>query len=936
MSNHFIDINRNEPINVPGNCDGWLDENSPARFNAETITRLAGHFQTLPEAIVEQPETAITELPLLTEPELHQLLAEWNATKTDYPKDKCIHQLFEEQVARSPNAIALVFEDEQLSYQALNTKANRLAHYLRTQGVGPDTLVGICVERGPDMIIGLLGILKAGGAYLPLDPAYPKERLAFMIKDSAPVALLIKSGFFAQFEDRPETLTVICLNADPAPWQGQPDTDLNCQETGVNSGHLAYVIYTSGSTGQPKGVTMPHGALVNLITWQIRNARTASTARTLQYSPISFDVSFQELFSTWCGGGVLVLVDETTRHDPWILLQYLDQKHIERLFLPFIALEQLARSAVGKGHFPDSLREIITAGEQLRITPEICGFFEGLRDCQLVNQYGPSETHVVTAFPLPLRCTEWETLPPIGRPIANTQIYILDVYGEPVPVGVTGELYIGGAGVARGYLRRPELTSERFLADPFAEEPTYRMYKTGDLGRWLADGAIEFLGRNDFQVKIRGFRIELGDIEAVLRQHPQLREVVVGVYEPVPGDKRLVAYLVPEEDFMPNVSELREFLKKNMPEYMVPSAFVFLDALPITPNGKLDRKALPEPDQSRQVLDADFIAPRSPLEKQLAEIWSNVLRIDRVGIHDNFFEIGGYSLLAVKVVTEINKLLNIDLPFGAMYQSPTVEELGILIASGNHQSSWYSLVPIQKQGSRPPLFAIHTGLLDLPQYLGMDQPLYFLRYGLAAEISDRPLHLPKLENLASHYIKEMQQLQPQGPYYLMGFSFGGLVAYEMACQLFANGHQVNFVALLDTYLTTEKQRLSYHQIISNFFKLSPSQLLVLVKNKINYLLTPKDYGTDFWPHIDKDGPPLNYQPKIYNGRVTLFQASDTDSTFFSTVPPSQLWKELLGDRLEVQEVSGEHHDIVQEPQVKILVTKIKACMDKAINQRSVS
>jgi amino acid adenylation domain-containing protein len=669
-------------------------------FDASTITRLIGHYQTLLEGIIARPEARLSELLLLTKPERQQLLVDWNKTYSDYPKNKCIHQLFEEQVERTPDAIALIFEDQQLSYQILNTKANQLAHYLKTVGVGPDSLVGICLDRGIDMIVGLLAILKAGGAYVPLDSAYPKERLAFMLADSRPVALLINSENMKQFSDQSERLKLICLDAITAPWLQLPYSNLNSEHIGLHSEHLAYVIYTSGSTGQPKGVAMPHGALVNLITWQLKNTRVNSTARTLQYSPISFDVSFQEIFATGCGGGELVLVDELTRHDPLLLLKYLDKNRIERLYLPFIALEQIARSAVSNSFFPDSLREVVTAGEQLRITPEIRGFFAGLSDCQLVNQYGPTETHVVTAFALPLRSTEWETLPPIGRPIANTQIYILDSNGEPVPVGIKGELYIGGACVARGYLGRSELNVERFLVNPFIDEPLTRIYKTGDLARWRNDGMIEFIGRNDFQVKIRGFRIELGDIETGMRQHPQLREVVVSVYEPILGDKRLVAYLVPEKDSMPSASELRDFLKNTMPDYMVPSVFIFLEALPLTPNGKLDRKALPEPDQYRNDLTTEFIAPRSLLEKKLGEIWAEVLRHDRIGIHDNFFELGGHSLLATQVIVRIGEQLSVGLSLSSLFELPTIAELAKLIEKTEASESTHlkSIIRRPRQG----------------------------------------------------------------------------------------------------------------------------------------------------------------------------------------------------------------------------------------------
>jgi thioesterase domain-containing protein/acyl carrier protein len=547
----------------------------------------------------------------------------------------------------------------------------------------------------------------------------------------------------------------------------------------------------------------------------------------------------------------------------------------------------------------------------------------------LFNAYGPTETTVnSTIHALSADSLSWQS---IGRPIANTYSYILDANKQPTPIGLAGELYIGGVGIARGYLKQDDMTAERFLPDPFAKAADARMYKTGDLVRWLADGTIEFLGRNDFQVKIRGFRIELGHIEAKLAEHPAVREIAVLAYEDHDGLNRLVAYLVLKNDFMPNISELRDFLKSLLPEFMIPSAFVFLDALPLTANGKLNRKVLPQPDQNQYELEANFVAPRNSVEAQLAEIWCNVLKIDRVGIHDNFFELGGHSLLAVKMIIEVNKQFTIDLPLGTIYQSSNIEKLATILSSGNQQPLWYSLVPIQSQGSRPPLFAIHTiTLKEMPRHLGKEQPLYFLRYGMAAEISDTPVHLPPLEELASHYIKEMQQVQPQGPYHLIGFSFGGLIAYEMACQLLTKGQQVNLVGLLDTFLTNEKQLRPLHQMIYRF----PSRVLELIKSKTADLLEPNKTSTDFWPHLYTPEPDQvcrnGYQLKTYNGQVTLFQGGEDDERFFIYTSPEHAWKKLLGDKLDVQQIHGSHFEIFNEPNVKILAAKIIACMDKAI------
>ena len=910
-------------------------------FNAETITRLAGHFQILLAAIVAHPETSIAELPLLTAPERQQLLVEWNATNADYPQDKCIHELFEEQVAKTPQAVAVVYEGKQLTYAELNAQANQLAHYLRELGVKPEVMVAICVQRSLNMLVGLLAVLKAGGTYVPLNPSYPIDMLTTIIEDSAPIALLTHSRLENLFVNLAKTLPVIDLDAQSPPWATQPSTNLNCHDIGLTPTHLAYIIYTSGSTGKPKGVMIEHSGVCSMITDIRKRYAMSATDRMLQFSPIAFDVSVQEIFITLSSGAGLVLRsdDWASSSDNWLsgadnFWALCEKNAVTVVKLPTAFWQQL----IQEEHvtIPSTIRLNIIGGEAVNSNVLAAWFERKSYRPTLFNAYGPTETTVnSTIHETSVNALSWQS---IGCPIANTRIYILDATKQPVPIGVAGELYIGGAGVARGYFKRPDLTEEQFVADPFSEDSNPRLYKTGDLVRWLADGTIEYLGRNDFQVKIRGFRIELGHIEAKLLEHPAVREVAVLVHEDG-GIKRLVAYLVPKDNVTPSISELRDFLKERMPEFMIPSAFMFLDALPLTPNGKLNRKALPAPDTSLQIMDAGFIAPRNEVEQRLADILGNTLGIDRVGIHDNFFELGGHSLLAVKFIVEVNKLFDIDLPLGAFYQSPTIEALGKIISSGEQQPSWYSLIPIQTQGSRPPLFAIHTVILeDLTRHLGKDQPLYFLRYGMAAVISDQSLQLPTLKELASHYIKEMQQVQPQGPYYLIGFSFGGMIAYEMACQLLTNGHQVNLVGLLDTYLAPpEEQLLPYRRIIQKFFKLKPSQFLELVKNKIDYLQTKKDRYTDidFKPHIYALGPDLacrkGYQLKTYNNRVTLFQASDRGSMFFSFASPEQAWKELLGDKLEVHQVTGAHHELCAEPHVKILAEKIIACMDKAMD-----
>ena len=636
-------------------------------FDASTIASMAGHFEQLLDAIVADCDQPIATLPLLGEDERHKLLVEWNDTEAPYPEEACVQELFEAQVERTPDATAVVFEDEQLTYRELNRRSNQLAHHLQGLGVGPEVLVGICVERSLEMVVGILGILKAGGAYVPLDPTYPKERLAFMLDDTQAPVLLTQRRLAVRLPAHEAQLTY--LDTD---WEEIAKRSDQNPTSGVSADNLAYVIYTSGSTGMPKGVAMPHLPAVNLLSWQARRAVQSAAVPVVQFAPLNFDVSFQEIFSTWCSGGALVLIADECRRSPAQLARVLDEADVGRVFLPPVALQQLAEVVDEEGLPLPNLRGIVTAGEQLRVTPPITSLMSKLEPCTLENQYGPTESHVVTAFTLPTAPNAWPARPPIGRPIANTRIYILDSHLQPVPVGVPGELHIGGVGLARGYLNRPELTAEKFIRDPFSEDPADRLYKSGDLARYLPSGDIEFLGRIDHQVKIRGFRIELGEIETVLGQHPNVREAVALAREDTPGDKRLVAYLVPTEQPAPTTSELRRFLKEKLPEHMVPQAFVSLDALPLNPNGKIDRRALPPPDQQRPDLEGTFVAPRSEVEGVLAEIWAEVLDLEAIGVHDNFFELGGDSLKAVGLVSLMSAQTGRELEVRFVFSHPTI------------------------------------------------------------------------------------------------------------------------------------------------------------------------------------------------------------------------------------------------------------------------
>jgi amino acid adenylation domain-containing protein len=631
-------------------------------FEAETIQRMLGHYQVLLEGIVADPEQRLSELPLLTAAERQQLLVEWNRTEAHYPHDECIHQLIETQVERTPEAVAVVCGEDQLTYRELNARANQVAHYLKKRGVGPDRRVGLCVERSLQMVVGMLGILKAGGAYLPLDLAFPRERLAFVLADAQATVVVTQERWIDQAAV-PAT-QVVYLDSEG-------ERIARCSEqnpnSGVAPGHLAYVIYTSGSTGQPKGVAIEHRSTIAFLDW----ARTLFTpeqlAGVLASTSLCFDLSVFELLVPLCWGGTVILAENALQ------LPALPAAGEVTLIntVPSAIAELLRVDGV-----PPSVTTINLAGEPLpnSLAQEI---YQKKTVQHVLNLYGPTEDTIYSTYARVEKGSG--SAVPIGRPIANTQLYVLDQHLQPVPVGIPGELHLGGAGLARGYLNQPELTAEKFIPHPFSDDPEARLYKTGDRVRYRPDGNLEFLGRWDHQVKIRGYRIELGEIEAVLTQHPAVRECVVLAREDRPGERRLVAYLVPDREGVLIPIELREFLKEKLPEYMVPATLVMLEALPRTPNGKIDRGALPEPDPMRPELAEPFVAPRSPVEERLAGIWAEVLGLERVGVDDDFFELGGHSLLATQVIARARRMFPVELPLRYLFEAPTVAGLAVLM-----------------------------------------------------------------------------------------------------------------------------------------------------------------------------------------------------------------------------------------------------------------
>ena len=906
-------------------------------FEDDTIGRMLGHLQTLLQGMAANPERRLSELPLLTQTERQQLLTAWNTTRAEYPHDRCAHELFEAQVERTPDAIAVILQQDHLTYRDLNRRANQLAHYLQKLGVGPETLVGICVDRSLEMIVGLLGVLKAGGAYVPLDPIYPWERLAFILKDTQMPVLLTQDRLAAKLIRNPKPKTqkhhLIRLDAN---WTDiARESDKN-PIGGVTPDNLAYVIYTSGSTGRPKGTLLRHRGLCNLAHASIPIFKVGTDSRLLQFASFSFDASVADIFIALLAGATLCLARQETLLPGTDLPQLLRDQGITTVTFPPSVFKVLPSEK------QRSLWTIVSAGESC--SPDIVAHWAPGR--RFLNGYGPTETSVAASYYLAPDGAEKMATVPIGRPIANTQIYLLDAQLQPAPVGVPGELHIGGVSLARGYLNRPDLTAEKFIPHPFSDEPGARLYKTGDLARFLPDGNIEFLGRIDHQVKVRGFRIELGEIETVLEGHPALSQAVVLAREDNPGDKRLVAYIVPQQGESPATGELRNFTQQKLPAYMVPSTFVTLDALPLTPNAKIDRRALPPPEGTRPDSEKT-VPPRDALELQLARIWEEILDIRPISVKDNFFDLGGHSLLAVRLIAQIQQQLGQDLSLVTLFQEPTVEHLAsILRQQGSTDSS--SLVPLQPKGSKPPLFFVHPSggsvhwYADLARYLGSEQPFY----GLQAQglNGDQTIHTT-IEDMASHYVSVLREFHPQGPYLLGSWSMGVIVAFEMARRLQAQGQKVALLALLDQgpTLPAKEPKDDADYLMDVFGKhlplsldhlqqLEPGEQVAYVwheARKANWIypdITLAQFShfvhmlrthTEAW---------RRYVPRIYPGRITLFRARKQPQE--GHPDPDLGWAKLAAGGVDIHKVPGDHLSMIHKRHARTLAKRLTTCIDE--------
>ena len=759
-------------------------------FERATIERMAGHFEVLLESIVAQPDQRIGRLGLLGPAERHRLLVEWNDTASKYPRGSCIHTLFEAQAAENPEATAVLHQGTTLTYAELNARANRLAHYLRAHGVGPNELVGVCLERSPELIVTLLGILKAGGAYVPLDPDLPRERLAFLLEDTAAKMVITRQGLLASLPEAASPL--LCMDRDASqissesPFNPTPNT---------TSQDLAYVIYTSGSTGRPKGVAVPHRAVIRLV-MNTDYVQLTPTDVVAQVSSFSFDAAVFEIWGALLHGARLSITAKNIVLSPNGFADEIKQQSITTVFVTTALLNHLALEVPGAFR---NVRQLLFGGEVVQ--PKwVEQLLRSGPPQRLLHVYGPTEATTFSSWYQVETVEPNATTLPIGRPVANTLIYILDQHLEPVPIGMPGELYIGGDALARGYLNRPELTAEKFILNPFSREPDALIYKTGDLGRFLPDGKIAFLGRVDDQVKIRGFRIELGEIEAVLARHTAVKATAVAAHEDTPGEKRLAAYVVLRAGQSAGAGELREFLKRELPDYMLPSQFIFLETLPMLPTGKVDRRALTAPERTGSRGET-FAGPRNEQEYQLVKIWEELLGVGSIGIRDDFFELGGNSLLAVRLMSRIEQVYGKRLGVSTLFECATVEHLAEAINEQSKGQMWPAVVKLQPHGSRTPLFFLHGDYsgggvycLKLARYLGEQQPFYALQplglqgYGLPATI----------ESMAEPYLEILRAVQPHGPYLLGGYCSGGLVAFEMAQRLQARGEAVELI-LIDTF-----------------------------------------------------------------------------------------------------------------------------------------
>jgi amino acid adenylation domain-containing protein len=882
--------------------------------------------------------------------------------KSLYTTSPCISELFQEQVERSPDKIALICGHQTLTYRELNTRANQLAHHLQAQGVEPETLIGLYMERSVEIVISILAILKAGGAYVPLDPKYPKDRIAFIATETQISILLTQENLISELPQLNAKL--VCIDRDWKDITQESEENLLSETTLDN---LSYLIYTSGSTGKPKGVQIPHSNISNYVQAMSQAFQLTSKDTYLHTASFSFSSSVRQLMVPLSQGATVVVAASKQIQTPLILFELIKQHQITIIDLvPSYwrscteVLEQLTTEQ-RNNILDNQLRLIVSASEPLLSDIPKKWRLEFNQDISFINMYGQTETTgIVCVYPIPDEYEDKVTIVPIGRPIANTEVYVLDEKQSPVAIGEIGELYISGSSLARSYFNRPDLTDEKFIPNPFSDEPGSRLYKAGDLGRLLPDGTIKFIGRADYQVKIRGQRVELGEIESIIALYPGVKQTIVMGKE-ISGDQRLVAYIVPRKvpskktDQTVSIKELRNYLKEKLPEYMVPAAFVILPTFPLTPTGKIDRRALPDPENLREQIEASFVAPRNELELKLTKIWEKVLGVQPIGIRDKFFEIGGHSLLAVRLFNEIERTVGKNLPLHTLLQVQTIEEMATVLSQEKSSASWSSLVMIQPgSNKKPPLFLIHgiwgnvLFYRELVRYLEPDQPVYGLQ---AKGLDGKQAAYTSVEEMAANYIQEIKTIQPKGPYYLGGYSFGGEVVFEMARQLQEQAQETALLVLLDTKapktiaetsdVAAVADRTYLREILDDIqnlnlwlkksleywpdklhWHLTGGKLSIFYRSYLRYI---KRAFTDI-KLLDirrvNNKASKSYVGQSYHGNLTLLCCQPPDDN-------SDLgWGKLVTGEVNITIVPGNHFTIIKEPNVLVLGQQLNLCLQQ--------
>jgi amino acid adenylation domain-containing protein len=859
---------------------------------------------------------------------------EWNNTAKPYPADKCIHQLIEDRVERTPRAIAIEDGSRHISYEELNRRANQFAHFLRNKNVRAEVPVAICLKRSADLLVSLLGVLKAGGVCVPLDPDYPSERLSHILEDCKPPVVVTEAALLSVIGA--VTAEIIDVRALSKLVENQSGANL---QTEITTQNLAYLIYTSGSTGKPRGVQLTHQGLVNHGVASVDLYGLTASERMLQFASISFDIAIEEIIPTWFAGGCVIPRGDDVPLPCSEFLRWIAEHKITALDLPTAYWHELTHELAESAQtLPETLHLLIVGGEKASSSAYAAWLKAGGARVRWFNTYGPTEASVIASSyepdpqkPLP------ENLP-IGRAIANVRLYVLDASLHSVSAGTAGELHIGGAGVARGYLNQPELSAAKFVKDPFSSDPTARLYKTGDMVRRLPDGNLEFVGRIDFQVKIRGFRVELGEIESVLEKHPAVAQAVVIARE-IGDTKALAAYVI-RTAAGTTAGELRDYVKTHLPEYMVPPDFVFLETFPMTPNGKVDRRALPEPRSAHPSSNVDSPAPRTEFESRMARLWAQILGKQVIGIRDDFFDLGGHSLLALRLASRVEKEFGKRLTLTAFLEAPTVEQMARLIQL--EDTAWSPLVGLQPQGSRPPFFFVHglggtvMRFHDLATHMAPDQPFWCFQ---AQGIDGKLPVLEDVDRMADLYVDHLRRAQPAGPYYLGGYSFGGLVALEMARRLAEAGDEIGLLALVDTYFAGQGGSSS---LLGRFLSLSSEQKFAYLKKRA------VRYRRGIKRRIDALSLPRpvkavreacavaerKYSPSPFSVPLTLLRASEKALRGLDGLQNG--WHQYALGGFEVLEIDGDHGDILNEPKVQQLSAALCAKLDEAHSQHDFS